>query len=150
MAHGRYTGTMGDIGVFSLNVHKPIQCGEGGMITTDDDDLADRMRAFINHGENPISAKHAEIRGLNLRMPEVCAAISSSGMQPMRWASTTRGASSCKTSLTHFQNPLRPVVGSLLDGRPPGPPRSFAASDRPNFHRAAIRSSLIGRMSSML
>ena len=40
------------------------------MITTDDDALADRLRDFINHGENcggPI--------GLNLRMPEVCAAI---------------------------------------------------------------------------
>jgi perosamine synthetase len=70
MAHGRHCGTMGDIGVFSLNIHKPIQCGEGGMIVTDDDALADRLRDFINHGENaggPI--------GLNLRMPEVCAAI---------------------------------------------------------------------------
>jgi perosamine synthetase len=70
MAHGRYCGTMGDIGVWSLNVHKPIQCGEGGMITTDDDELAERLRRFVNHGENaggPI--------GLNLRMPEVCAAI---------------------------------------------------------------------------
>jgi len=66
----KFAGTVGHIGVFSLNVHKPIQCGEGGVIVTDDDDLAARMRAFINHGE------HAgpEI-GLNLRMPEVCAAI---------------------------------------------------------------------------
>ena len=70
MAHDRYAGTMGHIGVFSLNVHKPIQCGEGGVIVTDDDDLAARMRAFINHGE------HVSDRiGLNLRMPEVCAAI---------------------------------------------------------------------------
>jgi dTDP-4-amino-4,6-dideoxygalactose transaminase len=70
MEGGKFTGTVGDIGVFSLNVHKPLQCGEGGMIVTDEDDMAERMRAFINHGE------HAgpEI-GLNLRMPEVCAAI---------------------------------------------------------------------------
>jgi perosamine synthetase len=66
----RFAGTIGDIGVFSLNVHKPIQCGEGGIIVTNDDDLADRMRHFINHGENV-----AENIGLNLRMPEVCAAI---------------------------------------------------------------------------
>ncbi len=65
-----FAGTVGHIGVFSLNVHKPIQCGEGGMIVTDDDDLAARMRAFINHGEHV----GPEI-GLNLRMPEVCAAI---------------------------------------------------------------------------
>lgn len=69
MAHGRHVGTMGTIGVFSLNVHKPIQCGEGGMVTTDDDGLALRMRDFINHGEIGGSL------GLNLRMPEVCAAV---------------------------------------------------------------------------
>lgn len=72
MERGRYAGTIGHIGIFSLNVHKPLQCGEGGMITTDDDMLAERLRDFINHGENrggPI--------GLNLRMPEVCAAIAS-------------------------------------------------------------------------
>ena len=69
-AHGRYCGTMGHIGVWSLNVHKPLQCGEGGMITTDDDELALKMRRFINHGEHGGSSI-----GLNLRMPEVCAAV---------------------------------------------------------------------------
>lgn len=69
-AHGRYAGTMGTIGVWSLNVHKPLQCGEGGMITTDDDDLAIRLRQLINHGENVGLGI-----GLNLRMTEACAAI---------------------------------------------------------------------------
>ena len=67
---GKYAGTIGHIGVWSLNVHKPLQCGEGGIATTDDDELAEKLRNFINHGENvggPI--------GLNLRMPEICAAI---------------------------------------------------------------------------
>lgn len=69
-AHGRYCGTAGHIGVFSFNVHKHLQCGEGGMLVTDDEKLATRLRAFINHGENsggPI--------GLNLRMPELCAVV---------------------------------------------------------------------------
>lgn len=69
-AHDRYAGTMGHIGVFSLNVHKPLQCGEGGVVTTDDDELAKRLRLFINHGEHG-----GDQIGLNLRMPEVCAAI---------------------------------------------------------------------------
>ena len=70
MEGSRYAGTVGHIGCWSLNIHKPIQCGEGGVCTTDDDELARRMRAFINHGE------HVSDRiGLNLRMPEVCAAI---------------------------------------------------------------------------
>lgn len=66
----KYAGTVGHIGIFSLNVHKPMQCGEGGVCVTDDDDLAFRLRSFINHSE------HVNDRiGLNLRMPEVCAAI---------------------------------------------------------------------------
>jgi perosamine synthetase len=68
--HGRYAGTIADIGVFSLNVHKHIQCGEGGVCVTDDDDLAQRLRGFINHGELA-----GGTIGLNLRMTEVTAAI---------------------------------------------------------------------------
>lgn len=70
MEGGRYAGTIGHIGVFSLNVHKHFQCGEGGVVVTDDDGFAERMRGFINHGEN----RQGPI-GLNLRMPELCAAV---------------------------------------------------------------------------
>lgn len=72
MEHGRYAGTIGHMGVFSLNVHKHFQCGEGGVVVTDDDLLAEHMRAFINHGENLPGATGI---GLNLRMPETSAAI---------------------------------------------------------------------------
>lgn len=51
MENGRYAGTFGDIGVWSLNCHKHLQTGEGGICTTDDGRLALRMRRFINHGE---------------------------------------------------------------------------------------------------
>ena len=70
MEGGKLAGTFGHIGVFSLNVHKHIQCGEGGVCVTDDDDLAHKMRMFRNHGEIAGSSI-----GLNLRMTEVCAAI---------------------------------------------------------------------------
>lgn len=76
MAHGRYCGTMGHIGVFSLNVHKPLQCGEGGIVVTDDDELARRMRAFINHGEHTTGNI-----GLNLRMPELSAVVALTQLQ---------------------------------------------------------------------
>jgi len=68
--HGVLAGTAGDVGVYSLNVHKHLQCGEGGIVVTNDDDLASRVRLFINHGEladGPL--------GLNLRMTEVAAGI---------------------------------------------------------------------------
>lgn len=70
----RYAGTVGHIGVFSLNVHKHIQCGEGGIIATNDDALADRLRLFINHGEMSDRPAFSGV-GLNLRMTEVTAAI---------------------------------------------------------------------------
>ena len=70
MEYGKYAGTIGHIGVFSLNVHKHIQCGEGGIVVTNDDTFADKVRGFRNHGE--LSGGFA---GLNLRMTEVTAAI---------------------------------------------------------------------------
>ena len=42
---GRFAGTLGHIGVYSLNYHKTIHCGEGGIAVTDDDRLAERLRA---------------------------------------------------------------------------------------------------------
>lgn len=77
MEHGKYTGTIGHIGVFSLNVHKHIQCGEGGVIVTDSDGLANLFRLLINHGE----LSHAEVVGLNLRMTEPIAAIASAQLK---------------------------------------------------------------------
>jgi perosamine synthetase len=67
---GKYAGTVGHIGVFSLNVHKHIQCGEGGVLTTADNSLADSIRGAINHGELVNFSA-----GLNLRMTEPIAAI---------------------------------------------------------------------------
>src|SRR5512143_4053177 len=51
MEGNRYAGTIGHIGVFSLNVHKHIQCGEGGTIVTDNDEIGIRLAEGINHGE---------------------------------------------------------------------------------------------------
>jgi perosamine synthetase len=67
--NGKYL--TGDIAVFSFNVHKHIQAGEGGICITNDDDLASRMRSVRNHGELS-GDRHP---GLNLRMTEVTAAI---------------------------------------------------------------------------
>jgi dTDP-4-amino-4,6-dideoxygalactose transaminase len=73
---GRLAGTVGHIGVFSLNVHKHIQCGEGGVIVTDDRELAHRLEYAINHGELAKTTLHAiETMGGNFRMTEPIAAI---------------------------------------------------------------------------
>lgn len=76
MEDGKYTGTIGHVGVFSLNVHKHIQAGEGGVIVTDDDRIAEVCRLVINHRELTGSGI-----GLNLRMTEPIAAIASAQLK---------------------------------------------------------------------
>jgi dTDP-4-amino-4,6-dideoxygalactose transaminase len=78
---GKHAGTMGDIGIYSLNRHKNIQCGEGGIAVTNDPELALRMQLIRNHGENmadkPLYAPQSlvNILGFNFRMTEIEAAI---------------------------------------------------------------------------
>jgi perosamine synthetase len=76
---GRSLGTVGHLGVFSLNFHKTIQCGEGGVVVTDDDRLARRLALVRNHGENVVEAygwaEDADVAGHNYRLTEIQAAI---------------------------------------------------------------------------
>jgi dTDP-4-amino-4,6-dideoxygalactose transaminase len=75
-----YAGTLGDIGVFSLNYHKHIHSGEGGMIVTNDDGLAEKLRLIRNHAEAVVGPKGetdlVNMVGFNYRMTEIEAAIS--------------------------------------------------------------------------
>ena len=77
--NGVYTGTIGHIGVFSLNYHKHIHCGEGGMCTTNDDNLALRMQLIRNHGEAcVVDGEVKDISntiGTNLRLAELSATV---------------------------------------------------------------------------
>lgn len=77
--NGRLCGTVGDIGVFSLNYHKHIHTGEGGMCVTNQDDLAERLRLIRNHGENLVEEwgikDIANLVGFNYRMTELSAAV---------------------------------------------------------------------------
>jgi dTDP-4-amino-4,6-dideoxygalactose transaminase len=77
--HGKYAGTIGHIGVFSLNRHKHIQTGEGAVCTTDDDRLAERLELIRNHGENLVEPYGIEnpvnLVGFNYRLTELSAAV---------------------------------------------------------------------------
>ena len=48
--HGRAVGSLADMSTFSFHPVKHVACGEGGLVTTDRDDFATRMRRFRNHG----------------------------------------------------------------------------------------------------
>lgn len=92
MESGRYAGTIGHIGVFSLNYHKHIHTGEGGVCVTDDEALAFRLRAIRNHAENVVApagvADATNMIGFNLRMTELCAAV---GVEQLKKARTLVG-----------------------------------------------------------
>lgn len=69
---GRPAGSFGT-GTFSLYATKNLAAGEGGMITTDDDEVADRCRLLRNHGMRV--RYHHESLGYNARMTDLHAAI---------------------------------------------------------------------------
>ncbi len=79
-AHGakinnKHVGTFGDIGCFSFYATKNMITGEGGMIVTDDDELAARIHSLKNHGRGPKGGYEHHRIGYNLRMPDPLAAI---------------------------------------------------------------------------
>jgi len=88
---GRYTGTIGHVGVFSLNVHKHLQCGEGGVVVTNEDDLALGLECAINHGElTETDINRIEFMGGNFRMTEPIAAIACAQLKRGRKLVQTR------------------------------------------------------------
>ncbi len=76
---GQPVGAIGDVGGFSLNYHKHIHTGEGGMLVTNDDHLALRCQMIRNHAENLTEAQGMEdlsnMIGSNYRLTELQAAI---------------------------------------------------------------------------
>lgn len=75
----KYAGTLGDMGVYSLNYHKHIHTGEGGVVVTDSDELADKLRLIRNHAEAVVEAKGysspVNMIGYNFRMTEIEASM---------------------------------------------------------------------------
>lgn len=94
--HGRYVGTIADIGVFSLNYHKHIHTGEGGMCVTNDAALADRMQLIRNHAEAVVAGKEtgnfANLVGFNFRMGEIEAAIGLEQLKKLKRVAASKSA----------------------------------------------------------
>ncbi|MEV4160332.1 DegT/DnrJ/EryC1/StrS family aminotransferase [Nonomuraea dietziae] len=72
---GRLAGTVGDVGTFSLQQWKHITCGDGGVVITQDDELARRMRLFSDKGWDRAAGRSHASLGLNYRMTELQAAV---------------------------------------------------------------------------
>lgn len=77
--NGEFAGTLADIGGISLNYHKHIHSGEGGVLFTNSDELARKLSLIRNHAESVISVSEAKeftnMIGYNFRLGEIEAAI---------------------------------------------------------------------------
>ncbi|WP_230587886.1 DegT/DnrJ/EryC1/StrS family aminotransferase [Porphyromonas gulae] len=95
----RKTGTMGHIGCTSFFPSKNLGCyGDGGAITTNDDELAERVRMISNHGQK-VKYKH-DIIGCNSRLDTIQAAVLRVKLQYLDRFNTHRNeVASCYTSL---------------------------------------------------
>jgi dTDP-4-amino-4,6-dideoxygalactose transaminase len=116
---GEYAGTLSDIGGFSLNYHKHIHCGEGGVLVTNDQMLATRLRLLRNHAEAVIKSNNpielCNMLGYNFRMGEIEAAIASSQLKKLegRVASRQRIALELSDSLSKLPGLSVPQVSDI-------------------------------------
>jgi len=94
MYKGKYAGTLADIGCYSLNYHKHIHTGEGGILVTGDDELAERLCLIRNHAE-AVVADRGEINltnmiGYNFRLGEIECAIGIEQLKKLKHFVATR------------------------------------------------------------
>lgn len=73
--NGVKAGTFGDVAAFSLYATKNIMCGEGGLITTNSDVIAEKCKMFRHHGQSEAKRYEYLDLGYNYRLTDICAAI---------------------------------------------------------------------------
>ena len=78
---GQKAGSMGAMGCFSFYATKNMTVGEGGMVTTNDEELASNARLLRSHGQT--QKYHHDTLGYNYRMTEFCAAVGSVQLQKL-------------------------------------------------------------------
>jgi perosamine synthetase len=82
---GRRAGSLGDIATFSFYGNKIVTTGEGGMVVTDDDELARKVRLLKGQGQDPERRYWFPVLGYNYRMTNVEAAIGLAQMEKIDW-----------------------------------------------------------------
>tara|TARA_B100000963_G_scaffold251763_1_gene220560 strand:+ start:427 stop:1707 length:1281 start_codon:yes stop_codon:yes gene_type:complete len=91
---GKMSGTLADIGGYSLNYHKHIHTGEGGILITNNDDYAERMQLIRNHAEAVVGPKGTKtltnMIGYNFRLGEIEAAVGIEQLKKLKDLITTR------------------------------------------------------------
>lgn len=109
MVNGRRVGSFGT-GCFSFYPTKNMTTAEGGMITTDDDELAERARALRNHGMR--RRYYHDLIGYNFRMTDLQAALGrvQLGKLPQRTEQRIANAAYLTERLAGSDHVIPPVV----------------------------------------
>lgn len=88
--NGRKVGSLGTCATFSFFGNKIVTTGEGGMVTTNDDELADKLRLFRGQGMDPKRRYWFPVIGYNYRMTNIAAAIGVAQMETIDQALASR------------------------------------------------------------
>jgi len=113
---GKSVGGLGDLGVFSLNYHKHIHTGEGGLVTTNNETLAEKISLIRNHGEQVVEEKGTtdliNTFGFNYRLTELQAAIGIEQLKklPRLIEIRRRHSEFLSEQLGHFEGIAAPYV----------------------------------------
>lgn len=114
-------GAIGDIGCFSFHPRKVVTTGEGGMVTTDNDDLAKRVAVLRNHGSSPLdtevrpwSMNQFNALGYNLRLSDIQAAVGLAQMDKVEKLLADRRAAAAHYTelLSGVEELALPLVGA--------------------------------------
>lgn len=100
---GKYAGTVAHVGGYSLNYHKHVHTGEGGIVVTNDDDIAERLQLIRNHAEAVVSDKGTKnlsnMIGYNFRLGEIECAIGLEQIKKLKHLVATRQRAAERLSL---------------------------------------------------
>jgi len=113
---GDLAGTLTDIGGYSLNYHKHIHTGEGGILVTNDDYLAERMFLIRNHAEAAVGDMNIEnlsnMLGHNFRLGEIECAIGIEQLKKLDFFVNTRrfAAEKLTNALSKLKGLSTPIV----------------------------------------
>jgi perosamine synthetase len=111
---GKRVGGIGDMGVFSFYGNKIVTTGEGGMVATDDKEVADRIRMLRDHGMSPKRQYWHPILGYNYRMTNLQAALGVAQMEKIESILAAK-----RQIAQWYTNALSGVQGLILPPKAP-------------------------------
>ena len=147
---GRALGTYGDLGVFSFNQPKNVMTGEGGIVVTNDQYLAEKCRLIRNHGEAIVDDDDpdqyvANSVGYNFRLTELQAAIGFEQIAKIQEINDIRAA-----NYEHLSGHIQTEFSDFLEPQRITHPDSYYAytaafrwySDKHGVHRDSVAKAL--------